>query len=676
MVATATGGHLFAFTIGPVQSLIGAARRSRDLWFGSHLLSQLMAIVMRECRRCDPGAEFIFPAHIDIDGQSPANAGFATMGSLPNKCLVRLGASADPSDLAKKLQIALYGEFDALWQKTAASVNTYATAARRREAATTILDADVAALQRAEQYLECYAAWSPLTDDIPYRRAYRDVEQRLAARKWTRTFSQADGNTRAARKSVLDGARETVLSDWVLHDNSAEARRIRRKLGIERGEALDKLGLIKRVLGRDLKFAAVARVAVAPWIATAAQLAPAELVKVENEMQQLASDTDAGAGYVASSGGYSRLPYDAQYLLNPGRIALDIADAREAGEDGVATRLGDLSTALMTLRQTLRKVAAIGEPPTYVAFIKADGDGMGKTLWQTADEAAHQALSRALVRFGDTVRQLAAAHEGVTLYSGADDALLVAPVDTALALASKLRAAFDQSLDSETLPAAGRPTLSVGIGIGHALEPMLVLRSLAAEAERLAKDGDGQDRDARAARNGLGIVIQPRGGGKIEARGRWDERHAPGQDDRADAGEDGERPLSRLTGFHARMQRWISHLTAGSLPMGLAGELEDIDRRWGDGKGTVALRRALVERTISRKNYGRGEGAGVTADLVSLLFSRIPDEDGRIGDGTVLSFEQRSVCIRRLTSELKVARWLAAHQAPSPPVLAAGETTH
>lgn len=33
--------YLLALSIGPVQEFIAAARRSRDLWFGSYLLSEV-----------------------------------------------------------------------------------------------------------------------------------------------------------------------------------------------------------------------------------------------------------------------------------------------------------------------------------------------------------------------------------------------------------------------------------------------------------------------------------------------------------------------------------------------------------------------------------------------------------------------------------------------------------
>ena len=55
-----TGEHLLLISIGPVQDFIAQARRTRDLWFGSHLLSELSRAGSK--RIADDGGELIFPA--------------------------------------------------------------------------------------------------------------------------------------------------------------------------------------------------------------------------------------------------------------------------------------------------------------------------------------------------------------------------------------------------------------------------------------------------------------------------------------------------------------------------------------------------------------------------------------------------------------------------------------
>ena len=43
--------HLLAISVGPVQEFIAAARRTRDLWFGSYLLSEISRAVAKAVER-------------------------------------------------------------------------------------------------------------------------------------------------------------------------------------------------------------------------------------------------------------------------------------------------------------------------------------------------------------------------------------------------------------------------------------------------------------------------------------------------------------------------------------------------------------------------------------------------------------------------------------------------
>ena len=52
--------YILILSVGPVQSMIAAARRSRDLWSGSALLSELAKATALSLK--EQGAELIFPA--------------------------------------------------------------------------------------------------------------------------------------------------------------------------------------------------------------------------------------------------------------------------------------------------------------------------------------------------------------------------------------------------------------------------------------------------------------------------------------------------------------------------------------------------------------------------------------------------------------------------------------
>src|SRR5690606_10728349 len=83
----------------------------------------------------------------------------------------------------------------------------------------------------------------------------------------------------------------------------------------------------------------------------------------------------------------------------------------------------------------------------------------------------------------------------------------------ALACADELRTAFETAMATAcaSLPAAKRPTLSVGFGIGHVMESMGDLLALGRQAEREAK------RD----RNALAVLVDKRSGGTRVWRAQW-----------------------------------------------------------------------------------------------------------------------------------------------------------
>ena len=55
--------HLLAITVGPVQEFIAAARRTRDLWFGSYVLSEISREVAIAVSK---HGKLIFPASTDV----------------------------------------------------------------------------------------------------------------------------------------------------------------------------------------------------------------------------------------------------------------------------------------------------------------------------------------------------------------------------------------------------------------------------------------------------------------------------------------------------------------------------------------------------------------------------------------------------------------------------------
>ena len=86
--------YLMSLAVGPVQGFIAAARRTRDLWFGSNLLSEVSKAAARVMQM--QGARSVFPAPnspADLEPNSALNVGnklMAVAGTNDPRALLKL----------------------------------------------------------------------------------------------------------------------------------------------------------------------------------------------------------------------------------------------------------------------------------------------------------------------------------------------------------------------------------------------------------------------------------------------------------------------------------------------------------------------------------------------------------------------------------------------------------
>src|SRR5437868_6062489 len=96
--------QLFLVTVGPVQDFINSARRSRDLWFGSWLLSELSAAAAR-CLKAQPGATLIFPhpAAVPYDGEPLLDTGGTEARNVANRIIAKLPGDRSSDDVGAQV---------------------------------------------------------------------------------------------------------------------------------------------------------------------------------------------------------------------------------------------------------------------------------------------------------------------------------------------------------------------------------------------------------------------------------------------------------------------------------------------------------------------------------------------------------------------------------------------
>src|SRR6266487_3401178 len=98
---------MLLFSLGPVQSFIAQARKTRDLWLGSYLLAKLMEAAMEGVEK-DIACEFVFPADRKVNGHIP---------DLPNKYIAIFTSKNDAEDAAKRSKADIKARWESITQQ-------------------------------------------------------------------------------------------------------------------------------------------------------------------------------------------------------------------------------------------------------------------------------------------------------------------------------------------------------------------------------------------------------------------------------------------------------------------------------------------------------------------------------------------------------------------------------
>ena len=633
---------LVTLSLGPVQSLIADARRTRDLWCGSWLLSEAARAAARKLHERHPGC-LIFPCPDDPDEELKPQHAPRETANIANI----LRAEVTLADRAAVL--ALCNEAG-----RAAALRVEQLGERALRELGRPVREDVWATQ-IDDILESFAAWAEIADgNGGHERAGRRLGAALNTRKATRDFRPCRPLTgKPLPKSSLDGARETVLPQWQPEEPA------RKKLRLSPGEQLDALGVVKRLAGDAEQFTALPRIAADSWIE---QLTAGQQQRLRTAYEPLV-DPGHATHVRGNSGTYAALPFDG-HLLYPSRLDSELTHAHEPAASGTGTnrhrgadvprrhgaearepaagRAGSTAVdALEALRRCIAEIARertdsgrpVGTPVPYAAILKADGDHMGALLSRARSVEESRDISRALHAFASTVSGIVRAHRGHAVYAGGDDVLALLPLERATRCARGLADAFAESLrevaTSMRLADDERPTLSVGVGIGYVIEPLGALRALAERAERHAKEGDA----AQSPRNALAMLLRIRSGAELRWRAQWNDAPA----------------------FQA-MDRFTDAYRRGELPTRAAYDLRDIGRRLAwlrDSGDEIArgMRNAEVERLLDRARRDGGSEA-IPPALQTLIRDRALL--GEAADGRRLD---------ALAETLIIARWLAARTA-------------
>jgi len=534
--------YLLAIAVGPVQDFIAAARRTRDLWYGSFLLSEISKAV---ARTLSTHGELIFPAPLnplqDLEEGSAMN--------VSNVIVIMTNAGEDPKHLSKLAEEAARDH----WRSAA---NQAMLKLSGTQAVIPINQWRWA--EQLEDVVQCYAAWVSFN---PEEDAYLEKRKRLmrllAGRKACRDFVPTAETQYRLAKSSLDGSRETIFDGKV--DIDAIPSELRGQLRLTSGEQLDAVGLTKRMGGDRHGCPSVSTIAVSPWARGSRLRCPDELMQLIESCESLVS---FGLGR-AKWPQYESLPFEGtvgyqnRHHSLKEELKIDIREEKDkAAFDHMRWAVGALEKIMQT-------------PSPYLVIMAADGDRMGAIISELVTPEDHRRFSQALSLWATEANQVIAKHFGWPVYVGGDDVLAFVPLDTSLHCAQALHDGFASFVGRQAL--SNKPTLSVGLAIVGFQEPMELSLNYARQAERAAK---GTDRD------GLAIHYHPGSGAPILVRGKWGDGIA----DR----------LKKLTVLHR--DNLIGDKAAYDLR-----ELSRLYENWPQSTDTDRVLQADVGRLLSRK---------------------------------------------------------------------------
>jgi CRISPR-associated protein Cmr2 len=484
--------YLLMIHIGPVQDFIATARRSKDLWFGSWLLSELskaaaQSVVKHENNNLD---SLIFPAPASIDELNP-NSDL----NVANKIIAVV--SQPPSLDAKDdyVQQAVWARLREIRRQAYKFVN----GSYNKEIAKSQVD----------DFLEYFWVAAPIKSG-QYAAAREQAEALMMSRKFTRNFNQV-GWGASIPKSSLDGIRESVIPEAVYPnrgDSDEERQTKTDKLfsdyGAKSAERLSGVDLLKRhgFRGHISGFPSTSHIASLP------------LRTHLKDRQELKTDWQAyHAVFPKDFTNQERVP--PPFASHP---IFEASDGSLLFESRLSEYLTEptLSKAKEQLRKFLKKAADGQEPTPYYALLLADGDHMGEIITAQKTSDQHRNFSRVLATFAGKAQEIVAKYSGALIYAGGDDVLAFVPLHTVIDCARDLASTFvDDTKKAGLKDKSGKhPTFSAGIAIIHHLEPLSDALTLVRQTERVAKGYDGK--------NALAVSVDMRSGVARTVVGHWD----------------------------------------------------------------------------------------------------------------------------------------------------------
>jgi len=535
--------HLLHFTIGPVQSFISQARKTKDLYAGSCILAKLCKAAITAAKA--EGLVLMFPVLSDTE--------FKNIKSIPNRFVASLSVEKTDDELRKigeNIKDAVFKELKNIAEKsiTEARKDKYKSNEQLANLNTESMISKAFDTQ-LEQCLDIQWLFIPYTEE-KYHLAYRLIDKLMGAVKNTRTFAQYQYEENEygerGRKCSLDGERNALFfgkgsfvgtkekpKSLFQATNAIELSECP-DVHLRKNEGLSAVSFVKRFYdtskeGKD--FPSIAEVALMHIVSE--KLKPKSLVesspkdRTEEQKQALNRFKDAFSQqkialellaedkpFFLKFGGDFKTsfpPDEWQFLYEENINEENLKDEHQRHE--VKRRFNDIKTAYKNSGKILCR---------YYAILAFDGDRMGK--WLSGEYLEDKSklkdfqvsLSEKLRTFAQKAAEIVVDPKGATIYAGGDDFLGFINLDSLFEVVNDLRVEFDKSVNQvikKEFSLTDDFTFSAGITVAHYKTPLNTVLNEARAAQETAKnEGD---------RNAFAIKIMKHSGESNLVYHKW-----------------------------------------------------------------------------------------------------------------------------------------------------------
>jgi CRISPR-associated protein Cmr2 len=500
--------YIFLFTLGPVQSFIAQARKLKDLFTGSYMLSELTKTAIKTA--VDEGLIIKFP----ISNNST--------NSIPNRFIATTPESKKETliDIGEKIELAVHQKLES-WAhliKDGAFEN-YMEKRIQNKVKLKLDRFPDSFWTQLEQQLDIQWAFYPIEQD--YISAYKRIEHLVGAMKNTRIFEQFKHNVNdtweygeAGRKCNLSGERNALFfgkdsnpqnllaTDYAVAVDTEEVY-------LRENEGLSAISFVKRFLPIAKSFESIGEISLMHLTQGDNELVKGALKEYKKAFFTNRIIQDVLAKCEQRSINYDgqtfKEGFDEQFLYEENLIKDNFPCGFQLNE--IRDRYKNLKSVLNKQKIKLSK---------YYAALTFDGDEMGKWLSGAKLEGVpnvdfeqfHYDISKRLGDFAKAAEQILSEPKGATVYAGGDDFLGLVNLHYLFEVVRDLRIAFEEMVNAplkQKYKYETDFTFSAGVAIAHYKTPLSIVLET---AKRMMEDVAKEERD----RNAFGIAVMKRSG--------------------------------------------------------------------------------------------------------------------------------------------------------------------